>query len=179
VSTDALAPELAARLASADGRAAFVHELFVAHRARVLAIGLHVTGSRAEAEDALQETFLAAHRALAGFRGEASPSTWLYRIALRTALAVRARRRRTEPLAEAVVDDAPGPDRAAESRLEAARLARAVDRLPAEHRAVLTLFAVDGLRHAEIAAVLGVPEGTVWSRLHAARRALARELGAP
>ncbi len=66
--------------------------------------------------------------------------------------------------------------RAAEGRLEAARLARAMARLGADHRAVLSLFAVEGLGHAEIAAVLGVPEGTVWSRLHAARKALGRAI---
>ena len=49
--------------------------------------------------------------------------------------------------------------------------------LGAEHRAVLSLFAVEGLRHAEIAEVLGIPEGTVWSRLHIARKLLAAALG--
>jgi RNA polymerase sigma-70 factor (ECF subfamily) len=167
---------LAARLATEQGRADLVRALFVEHRARVLAVCLHVCGRRAEAEDAVQETFLAAHRSIGGYRGDASPSTWLYRIAVRAALAVRSRRRPAAPLDDDVPDAAPGPDRAAEGRIEAARLARAMDRVGAEHRTILSLFAVDGLRHAEIAEVLGVPEGTVWSRLHAARRALAGEL---
>jgi hypothetical protein len=58
--------DLSARVAFAAGRAELVRELFVAHRGRVLALCLHVTGRRAEAEDALQETFLAVHRALPG-----------------------------------------------------------------------------------------------------------------
>jgi RNA polymerase sigma-70 factor (ECF subfamily) len=53
-----------------------------------------------------------------------------------------------------------------------------MDRLSAEHRTVISLFAVDGLSHREIADVLGVPEGTVWSRLAAARRKLHEALGA-
>lgn len=160
------------QLATAEGRAALVRELFMAHRERILALCLHITGRRAEAEDALQETFLAVHRALPGFRGEASLSTWLYRIAVRAATATRARRRAASELTDEVPDTTPGPDRAAESRLEAASLARALDRLSADHRTILSLFALDGLRHGEIAEVLGVPEGTVWSRLHAARKAL-------
>lgn len=175
-------PDLARRVATSGGRAELVRELFLAHRVRVLALCLHVTGRRDEAEDALQETFLAVHRALPGFRGEAQLSTWVYRIAIRTASAIRARRPASQPLdAHAggeIADAAPGPDRAAEGRIEAERLSRALDRIGAEHRMILSLFAVEGLRHGEIAEVLGVPEGTVWSRLHAARKALGRELQA-
>lgn len=50
-------------------------------------------------------------------------------------------------------------------------------RLPAELRAVLSLFALEGMKHREIAEVLGIPEGTVWSRLHRARKRLQEELG--
>jgi RNA polymerase sigma-70 factor (ECF subfamily) len=170
-------PDLDHRAATAEGRAAIIRELFLAHRERILALCLHATGRKTEAEDALQETFLAVHRALPGFRGEARLSTWVYRIALRAAAATRARRRPTEPLLDEVADAAPGPDRAAEGRIEAARLGRALDQMGAEHRMILSLFAVEGLRHGEIAEILGVPEGTVWSRLHAARKALGRALG--
>lgn len=141
----------------------------------MLALCLHVTGRRDDAEDALQEAFLDVHRGLRHFRGEAAASTWVYRIALRAALRVRARRRPEEP----VDPETPGPggEAALDARAEARRVAAALGALPAEHRAVLALFAVEGLRHAEIAAVLGIPEGTVWSRLHAARRRLAAALG--
>lgn len=57
-------------------------------------------------------------------------------------------------------------------RQEAERLHRAMQTLSADHRAVLSLFALDGLSHARIAEVLGIPEGTVWSRLHLARKRL-------
>jgi RNA polymerase sigma-70 factor (ECF subfamily) len=56
-----------------------------------------------------------------------------------------------------------------EAAADVSRVLRAVGRLPAEQRAVLSLFALEGLRHGEIAEILGIPEGTVWSRLHMAR----------
>ncbi len=149
--------------------------LFRAHREPVLALCLHLTGRRVDAEDAAQETFLAAHRALPGFRGEARLSTWLYRIAVRASLQVKARRR---PHLE--LDDELGAPGSAEAALlardEARRVQRALQLLPTEQRAVLALFAVEGLSHAEVADVLGVPVGTVWSRLHLARRRLAEAL---
>jgi RNA polymerase sigma-70 factor (ECF subfamily) len=169
----------AALLAGARGRGAaraeaFDH-LFRALREPVLALCLHLAGRRADAEDALQETFLAVHRALPRFRGEARLSTWVYRIAVRAALRARARRRE----GPAVDPETPGGGGAAdlEARVEARRLQGAMARLPAEHRVVLSLFALEGLSHRHIAEVLGVPEGTVWSRLHGARKRLAGELG--
>ena len=65
---------------------------------------------------------------------------------------------------------------AIEAAADAAKVLRAMARLPTEQRAVLSLFALEGLKHKEIAEVLGVPEGTVWSRLHAARKRLQMEL---
>lgn len=163
-----------ARGRGAEREAAF-EALFRALREPVLALCLHLAGRRADAEDALQETFLAVHRALPRFRGEARLSTWVYRIAVRAALRVRARRRD----GPAVDPETPGGGGAAdlEARLEARRLQEAMARLPVEHRLVLSLFALEGLSHRHIAEVLGVPEGTVWSRLHAARRRLSEEMG--
>ena len=155
------------------GRADVVRDLFLAHRQRVFALCLHITGRRAEAEDVLQEAFLAVHRGLSGFRGQSRLSTWLYRIAIRTAFAVRARRKPSAPLPDDLIDAAPGPDRLAGARQQAVRLLGAFDALSADQRTILSMFAVDGLRHGEIAEILGIAEGTVWSRLHAARRALA------
>lgn len=166
-------------------RQAAFQSLFEAFHRPLLSLCTHLTADRAEAEDALQETFLALHKALPGFRGEAQLSTWVYRIALRTALQVRARRSRNttsldaQSPALAVPDEGAGPDRLAAARQESERLARAMETLSAEHRAVLSLFAVEGLSHAEVAATLGIPLGTVWSRLHLARKKLLAALDAP
>ena len=138
-----------------------------------LAFGL--TGSRADAEDAAQETVLAVLTGLSGFRGACQHSTWIYRIAIRSALRVRARRPRTEALDFEPAGEARDP---ALDRERSRQVHLALGRLTADHRAVLTLFSLDGLSHHEIAETLGIPEGTVWSRLHLARKKLAGELKA-
>ena len=91
---------------------------------------------------------------------------------------MRARRRGAASSDDGAQALAPGGGEAAMvAHVEARRVAAALDRLPAERRAVLSLFALGGLGHREIAGIFGVPEGTVWSRLHAARRQLAGEIG--
>jgi RNA polymerase sigma-70 factor (ECF subfamily) len=141
------------------------------HR-QVHALCLNLLGSSADADDAFQETFIAVARALPAFRGEANVKTWVHRIAIRVALKLRARRRPTDELD----DGEPGAARDPISdHAEADAMARALTALSFEHRLVLSLFAVEGLTHAEIAETLGIPEGTVWSRLHHAKRKL-REL---
>jgi RNA polymerase sigma-70 factor (ECF subfamily) len=164
------------RAPSASEREKAFAEVYQALRTSVFALCLHITGRKPEAEDALQDCFVAVHRGLAGFRGEARLATWAYRIAVRSALAVRARRGPARALEETTSyeasDGSPGPEALASSRQELARLRAAFDQLSSEHQLVLSLFAVDGLGHVEIAEVLGVPTGTVWSRLHLARKRL-------
>lgn len=160
------------RATSGIARDAAFEDIFRSHRGRVYALCLRLAGSRALAEDALQETFLDVYRGLEAFRGDSRLSTWIYRLALRTALRLRARHRDLPS-----DDDAPtasiDPAGALTARDRVRRLEVAVAALPAEQRTVLCLFAVEGLGHREIADILGVPEGTVWSRLHQARKALA------
>ena len=138
---------------------------------RLLALCLHLCGNAADAEDALQETLLALH--VARFRGESSVETFAYRVALRIALRIKSRRR---PAAGPSGEPAASGAGAIEAAADASKVLRAMARLPTEQRAVLSLFALEGLKHKEIAQVLGVPEGTVWSRLHAARKRLQIEL---
>jgi RNA polymerase sigma-70 factor (ECF subfamily) len=121
---------------------------------------------------------LAAYRGLKGFRGEASLSTWLYRIALRSAATIKAKANRDVDLPADLLASTPGPDEAAEGRIQVERLTWALRRLSAEQQAILSLFAIDGISHIQIAEILGVPEGTVWSRLHGARKRLLEEIGA-
>jgi RNA polymerase sigma-70 factor (ECF subfamily) len=167
--------ELLTRLRDGATRGAAFEELFAALREQVFAVCLHVTGNATDADDALQETFLAVHAGVARFRGEARLSTWVHRIAIRTSIRVRARRR---PAADVHEVDPPARESDPVAAAELGqRIAEAMDRLPAQHRVVISLFAVEELGHAQIAEILGIPEGTVWSRLHAARKQLAAELG--
>lgn len=129
-----------------------------------------------DADDALQETFCAVLAGLGRFRGESGLSTWIYRIAIRSAVRVRARSRRhvpVEPARERAATDAEDPLVAREER---ERIDAALARLSLEHRLVLALSAVEGLPQAEVARIVGVAEGTVWSRLCRARKRLATEL---
>jgi RNA polymerase sigma-70 factor (ECF subfamily) len=151
-------------------------ELYRLFRKPVLNLCLNVAGTRSDAEDAAQETFVSVYRALHLFRGESRVRTWIFRIAIRTSIELRAKHRPSVPL---------DPDLPAErgnesdlvARDEVRRMVAAMGRLPSDQRTVLALFALDGLAHREIADILGISEGTVWSRLNTARRALAEELG--
>jgi RNA polymerase sigma-70 factor (ECF subfamily) len=110
----------------------------------------------------------------ASFRGESSLRTWISRIAIRSALTIQARRRRRPDveLTDERSDLASGPAEQVADNEGAVRLLRAIARLPAEQRLVLGLAAFDDMPGVEIAQVLGIPEGTVYSRLHAARSKL-------
>lgn len=165
-----------ARTGSRAERDEAFEQIFRELRAQVFALCLHLTGGRAEAEDALQECFLSVYQAIGSFRGEARLATWVYRIAVRSALSVKARRRERghAPIEAASGTPAPGddPEAQAATRQDVGRFLDALARLPEEHRVVLSLFAVEGLDHAQIAEIVGVPPGTVWSRLHNARKRL-------
>jgi len=155
----------------AAARDAAIGELHEVTARPLFQLCLRVACDAADADDAVQETFVDVLRGIGSFRGDAKLSTWLFRIAIRAATRVRNRNVRRR---HAIVDDheLPGDDdpvaRAAE-RENARRLLAAIDELPAAQRAVVGLAAIQGIEHAEIAAVLGIPVGTVGSRLHEAR----------
>lgn len=164
--------EFVARLRAGDRRA--FEELVRAHQHRVYGLALRMLGDAAEAQDVAQEAFLRAHLGLAEFRGDARLSTWLYTIASRLCLnrLAGSERRLTRPGDEAlgrVVDVRPGPDEALERDELDAALHRAIAELPEERRVVAVLRDIDGLAYEEIAEILGLPVGTVRSRLHRAR----------
>lgn len=160
-----------------DDRATRANALDAIYRAYgpgLLGLCLRITCHRGDGEDALQETFVQVLRYGASFRGESALRTWITRIAIRAALEIRARkgRRAEAELLDPPADLEPGPDGQAADDEQASRLLAAISRLSAEQRVVLGLFAFDGLAGADIAEVLGIPEGTVHSRLHTARAKL-------
>ena len=163
------------RSGNAAEHEAACQRIFVALREPVFAICLRLTGDAVDAEDALQDTFMAAFRALRSFRGESRLSTWIYRIAVREAIRQRARGRSANETMELDLAAPPVPDPALQ-REQMEHLQRGLDRLSAEHRTVLIMFAVHGVSHEEIASTLMIPKGTVWSRLHLARKKLAAEM---
>lgn len=146
------------------------------HQERVFRFLHRMLDAREEAMELSQDVFVKAWQALPGWRPEAAFSTWLLQIARNAALDQLRRRQvvRFAPLEEGleVADEAPGPEARYASRQRQAQLERALRRLAAEHREILLLREVEDLSYAELAAVLGIAEGTVKSRLARARSAL-------
>jgi RNA polymerase sigma-70 factor (ECF subfamily) len=142
-------------------------------------VAYNILGSWEDAEDVVQEAALAAWQAVGRYDPDRAFRPWFLRIVANAALdqARRRRVRRTEPLSDSVRQPGPTPEDAAERALLRGRLDRALAALPERQRIAVTLFDLEGLSHAEIAATIGVPEGTVRSYVFHARRALRRALG--
>ncbi len=171
--------ELAARAQTGD-RQAFAL-LVRRHQERVFRFVLRMLGSRDEAMDLTQDTFLKAWNALPAWQPEARFATWLFQIARNATLDLLRRRQLVEfvPLdadtpGEAACeprDGAPLPEERLADRQRIGLLERALAALPAEQREILLLRELEDMSYAEIAATLGIHEGTVKSRLARARAA--------
>ena len=146
------------------------------HQDRVFGFILRMLDARDEAMELTQDVFVKAWQALPGWRPEARFSTWLLQIARNAALDQLRRRRLIQfaPLDDGmdVADTAPGPEARYASRQRQALLENALQQIAAEHREILLLREIEDLSYGELAAVLGIAEGTVKSRLARARAAL-------
>jgi RNA polymerase sigma-70 factor (ECF subfamily) len=145
----------------------------------VFQIAFGVLGDASEAQDVTQDAFVQAYAKLASLREPGRFRAWVCTIGRRMALnRLRGNVRALEREALATKQPAREIDVSAvvEEREFVARVRREIDRLPEKLRAVILLSAVDGLQPAEVAAVLGIPPGTVRSRLHLARKQLLRTL---
>ncbi|MEO0652557.1 MAG: sigma-70 family RNA polymerase sigma factor [Planctomycetota bacterium] len=146
-------------------------------RSSLFGLALRMTGRPDLADDAVQETFVDVIRGLRSFRGDARLTTWLYRIAVRASTRIAVRSKQAgQVLPEELEATAAGPGESAEQRDGAARVLRAIAKLPANQRAVVALSALKELPQTEVAEILGVPTGTVYSRLHSARARLSELL---
>ena len=158
-------------------------EVYRAHSGRLYSVACRMLGNPTDAEDLLQEIFLAAHRKLDSFRGESALGTWLYRLATNLCLDhLRSRAARTGQMT-GPLDDEPGLTDVssrglAERTLARMDLERALAHLPEGCRAAFVLHDVEGLEHREVAEVLGIAEGTSKSQVHKARLRLRALLGA-
>jgi RNA polymerase sigma-70 factor (ECF subfamily) len=127
-------------------------------------------------DDTSQEVFVVVQQRLGSFRGEARLTTWLYSICLRVAAAYRRKHSRRR---EVQIDEWPetarlelsDPEQGLSLRERRRVLDAILDELDLEKRGLLVMYEVDEMTSEEIAAILGVPIGTVYSRLHAARKA--------
>lgn len=167
------------RAAQAGDAEAFT-ALYDAHVGRLYALCVGMTGSRAAADALVQDTFVRAWQRLSTFRGDSAFATWLHRVAVNELLSEsRAAKRRTLRVAIAAdlgIADGPValPDAATIPEDTPLRLdlEQAIAKLPAGARAVFVLHDIGGYAHAEIAAQLGIAEGTSKAHLFRARRLL-------
>jgi len=170
--------------AHVEGDPAAFGELFRRHRDRLWAVALRTLGDREDAADALQDALLSAHRAAPRFRGDSAVTTWLHRIVVNACLD-RIRRRQAHPTVPLPDSTPTDPDRPAGAEPaapatdhETAMVVRqALAKLPEDQRVAIVLVDVQGYPVAEVAAMLGVAEGTVKSRCSRGRARLATLLG--
>jgi RNA polymerase sigma-70 factor (ECF subfamily) len=147
--------------------------LFRDHARFVASFLRHMGASESDLDDFVQDVFVLAHRK-GGYRpGPAAPRTWLASLAIRLVLArrrTRARRPEASAAIESIPDRAQSPAEALEARRSLERVRAALEHLSVEHRAAFILYEIEGESCESIAAMWDVPVGTVYSRLHHARK---------
>jgi RNA polymerase sigma-70 factor, ECF subfamily len=163
--------------------------LVVKYQRKVLRLVSRFIRDASDVEDVTQEAFIKAYRALPNFRGDSAFYTWLYRIGINTAKNyIVANGRRTSTVIEIDAEGAESgeemesfkdlntPESELASRQIAASVDRALEELPEELRAAITLREIEGLRYEEIGRIMNCPIGTVRSRIFRARDAIALQL---
>lgn len=157
-----------------------IERLVVTYGNDVLRLATTILGSREQAEDVHQETFLRVLKAWEGFRGDASEKTWITGIAVNVCRdMMRSAWKRKVTVSDEIVEAVPDAWSVQEMDRRAARsdMMQMLDKLSPEHREAVVLFYYNDLDVRQIAAIQQVPEGTVKSRLHKARGKLAGLLG--
>ncbi|HZO14809.1 MAG TPA: RNA polymerase sigma factor [Polyangiaceae bacterium] len=143
---------------------------------RLFRVARAIVTNDADAEDALQQTYLAAFRKLGTFEGRSRVSTWLIRIAIREALAKRQQSRTTRGDLIATAVAHPAPEESAMDREMVRLVEAAIDELPDAYRLVFVLRAVQGMSTTEVADALALSEENVRVRLHRGRDMLKSRL---
>ena len=169
---DDLDIELLKQVARGDGLA--FHQLVDRHADRLYRVARSLVGNSADAEDVLQEAFAGAFRGAGKFEGRSSVKSWLTRIVVTQAAKFwRSRKGKRD---QSIAEDVPvhsGGSASVDAKID---LNASLARLSEEHREVLVLREIDGMAYEEMAQVLGVPRGTIESRLFRARAELKKQL---
>jgi RNA polymerase sigma-70 factor (ECF subfamily) len=164
------------------GESAAQHRLYQKLSYLLMGVCLRYCPNRAEAEDALQNTFVKIFTRLDQYRGQGPFEAWARRIAVTTSLHAVAQHRLRHPVAHAdpeeLAPEVPSAEPSALDQLAADDLLALMATLPPGYRAVLNLYAVEGYSHQEIGELLGIAEGTSKSQLARARRLLETRLAA-
>ena len=137
----------------------------------VLRLALNLSGNLADAEDITQEVFIGVNNGLTRFQGKSQLKTWIYRITIRIACRYLSKVKsmdNIDDLKAGATGKAQQPNRAETDVLAIMR------KLPLEQRTLISLSAIKGLSHQQIASILNLPAGTIGSRLHTARKNLSQ-----
>ena len=167
-------------LVRAERRDEAIALLLPAFRRKVFGLAYSFLRDREAAEDVTQDVFIKVWRALPGFDGRASLSTWIYAIARNASLsALRARRSQSSLSDPDVMDavEAIDPAPSADDIVDRAALLRLVDQLPTKQRQVIMLFYMEEQSHEGVANMLAMPVGTVKTLLHRARARMSAAAG--
>jgi len=162
-----------------EGNTAAFGVLVSRYQDRLFNTVLRLVNNSEDARDVVQEAFLHAYQSLHSFKGDSLFFTWLYRIAINTAISMK---RKQKPMLriqatgdeKSAIDPVDSsemsrPEHAVEVADDERRIHAALSKLSTEHRAVLVMKDMDGAKYEEMAEALGVPVGTIRSRLHRAR----------
>jgi RNA polymerase sigma-70 factor (ECF subfamily) len=175
--------QLVARTKAGDPEA--FDELVIRYRVRLYGLVYNMTSNHEDTNDLLQDIFAKAYRSIKNFQGKSSFYTWMHSIAVNMSINFLKKRGRRQAMSlddmDAGIENDPdfieataGKDPRHEANLNELqqRLNEAMQKLSHEHRAVVTMFDIQGMPHAQIAKILGISEGTVRSRLFYAHRQL-------
>ncbi|HEY7825013.1 MAG TPA: sigma-70 family RNA polymerase sigma factor [Acidimicrobiia bacterium] len=158
-----------------DGDHDAFNQIMRNHEDRVFSVCLRIMGSRDLALDAVQETFLTAFRKADQFKGKSALGTWIYRIAVNTCYDQLRKQKRGA--ADPIPEHLDPADHSAEDAMDSAalrpELQRALAELPEDFRSAVVLADIEGLGLNQVAEIVGVPVGTVKSRVFRGRRLLA------
>lgn len=169
--------------ASGGDSAAFNH-LMETHERRMYAVALRMCGNREDAQDCLQDAMLRVYRALNGFKGQSTFSTWVYRITMNTCLdELRRKKNKQNASLDSLLDagwspkdEDNTPEKHAIQREMKERLHNAIRDLPEDMRSAVVLRDIHGLSYDEIAQTLNINVGTIKSRISRGREKLRAEL---
>jgi len=166
------------RAQNGDGTA--LEELLLVYEKKVYNIAYRLMGSEADAADMAQEALIKIYRSIRGFKGEASFSSWVYRLTVNTCMDGLRKRKRAPISLEFACESgvsfedsgADAPEARALSIERAEDIQKAINMLSAEHRAVVVMRDIGGLSYEEIASSLTISVGTVKSRINRGRQRL-------
>ena len=166
------------------GDAAAFNRLMEQHERRMYAVALRMCGNREDAQDCLQEAMLRVYRAIGGFKGQSSFSTWVYRITMNTCLdELRRKKNRQSTSLDSLLDmgwspsdDTNAPEKQAMRSELRRNLNRAIQELPEEMRSAVVLRDIQGFSYEEIAHMLEINVGTIKSRISRGREKLREKM---